>query len=108
MLCVPLGKRRFQWRASCRPIPRASPSRSRRSSARRPMEPLTPFDFVVCTPRWFADEYERADLRHWGETAAPLRGDLAGGQILGRAIFRPSDERDPVVFGTGLVFMRRW
>jgi hypothetical protein len=66
------------------------------------------FDFVVCTPRWFADGFDTTDLRRWGESDWPLRGDSASWQLLGQPPSRPTDERDPVVFAAGLVFMRRW
>lgn len=66
------------------------------------------FDFVVCTPRWFADRYDAADLHRDAESNAPLRGGYAGLQLLGVRAHRPTDERDPVLFAAGLVFVRRW
>ena len=73
--------------------------------------PPDSFDFVVCTPRWFADAYGDADLRRSGENApniAPLLGSMAVRQLLGGRVHEPTSERDPVVFATGLVFVRRW
>ena len=108
MLCVPPGEA---------PVPVVSytPARGEHFAVAvqafigsTPGGPVDSFDFVVCTPRWFADAYAEADLRRVGETHPPLRGDSAARQLLGRAIWQPSDERDPVVFGTGLVFMRHW
>jgi hypothetical protein len=68
------------------------------------------FDGGVCTPRWFADRFDETELRRWAST--PLDGETAFGQLTGTRDLSTfagvSEESAPLLFGRGIIFMRRW
>jgi Immunity protein 8 len=55
-----------------------------------PDSPADSFDFLVCTPRWFAEAYDATDLRRSAERSAPLAGPSARHQLLGQPTHRPT------------------
>jgi hypothetical protein len=68
------------------------------------------FDVTVCTPRWLAEQFEARDLtRLEGQF---LQATSAWHQLAAEkpsvTPTRAADEPDPILFGIGFLFMRRW